>query len=391
MLDFKAINRSCYAMKAAAEEVEITTYGEIVEKRPTNFWTGEPEEGSFIIQDEFLKDLETAVESGAKGIRLRINSLGGDAAVAVTIHNRLRELSLNGIAVSCIVDGLAMSGGSLIMCACDTVTVHPSSLIMIHRALSLALGWFNADEYKDMATQSEAWDRVQAEIYARKTKLSETVITHMMAATTNMTGREAKEKGFADKLTEEKSVAIAASADKKTLFVNGRRFNLPPGVTAPETMVSVGESPDINTPDGEKGGNNMANNLDELRTENPTLAAQVEKEVRAALEGEHADAAAAERRRLREIDEIAKIYDDATVNDAKYENPCTAAEMTFRAAKAAAKAGRKFIEEMNEDNAASGVNDVPSANGLSEKPKTKEGKLAQARADIKALLPKKEE
>ena len=35
------------------ENAEITMYGEIVESRPIDWWTGEPEPGAFIIQGEF--------------------------------------------------------------------------------------------------------------------------------------------------------------------------------------------------------------------------------------------------------------------------------------------------------------------------------------------------
>lgn len=45
-------------------------------------------------------------------------------------------------------------------------------------------------------------------------RLSATVISHMMADTTYMTGREAIDKGFADELIEDaEPTSIAASAD----------------------------------------------------------------------------------------------------------------------------------------------------------------------------------
>ena len=92
----------------------------------------------------------------------------------------------------------------------------------------------------------------------------------------------------------------------------------------------------------------MANNLEELRAENAELAAQIEGEVRAAVSAENTSAVekatAAERRRISEIDEIACLYDEETVRDAKYgEHPCSAAEMAFRAATKAAKEGSAFM------------------------------------------------
>lgn len=106
-----AIDKGVYAMSMAdGRNAEITMYGQIVAQQPTNWW-GEPIPGDYIIQSEFLQDLESL--SKAKAITIRMNSLGGDAGVSILIHNRLRELAAKGASLTCIVDGVAMSGGSL--------------------------------------------------------------------------------------------------------------------------------------------------------------------------------------------------------------------------------------------------------------------------------------
>ena len=80
-----SIRRACYAMtNADGNEAEISMYGDIVESQPINYWTGEPVEGSFIIQDEFSKDLNEVVGAGCKKLTLRMNSYGGDAGVSTT-------------------------------------------------------------------------------------------------------------------------------------------------------------------------------------------------------------------------------------------------------------------------------------------------------------------
>ena len=73
------------------ENAEITMYGEIVEAQPVDWWTGERIEGAFIVQTEFLKDLEEV--AGAKTLTIRMDSIGGNAGVSILIHNRLRELA----------------------------------------------------------------------------------------------------------------------------------------------------------------------------------------------------------------------------------------------------------------------------------------------------------
>ncbi len=235
------VRRACYAMtNADGNEAEISMYGDIVESQPINYWTGEPVEGSFIIQDEFLKDLNEVVSAGCKKLTLRMNSYGGDAGVSILVHNRLREISASGIETICIVDGVAMSGGSLIMCACDTVRTNPSSLIMIHKAWSFLFGGYNADDMRSKAKENDAWDKAQVEIYKRKCGLSDTVLMHMMSETTTMTGREAVEKGFADEVIEDaEPLNIAASADRKALFANGRTIRVPHECIIPKSIASV--------------------------------------------------------------------------------------------------------------------------------------------------------
>lgn len=181
-----------------------------------------------------------------------------------------------------------------------------------------------------------------------------------------MTGTEAVEKGFANKLLENaEPLNIAASADGRSLFVRGRQVHLMPGMFAPETIPTVtpeAEAPvetNIQKPaqtGGQNGGNIMAKTLEELRTENPSLAEQLMAEARAAVSAsgapaapaipaapaatppvtpsaqgaETVDPAQAERQRLQDIDALAGVFDAETIKAAKYgEHPCTAKEMVL--------------------------------------------------------------
>lgn len=385
------IERNCYTMAIVdGDTAEITMYGEIVEQQPTDWW-GEPIEGEFITQSEFLEDLK-AIE-GAKTIIIRMNSIGGDAGVAILIHNRLRELAAKGKKLICIVDGMAMSGGSLIMCACDTVRVNPSSIIMIHKCIRLLFGWYNADELRQIADSNDAWDKAQVSIYKRKTNLSETVIKHMMAETTYMTGKEAVDKGFADELLDDaEPVSIAASADRSTIYVNGRAIRLmsPLPSKLPEYIQTV--NPGANAPvktnnnmpaetGSEEGGNvTMAKTIEELRAEYPELVKQIEAEAKAAASADQKaaeqkavnDAVQAERKRLQEIDEIASaINDPDLVKEAKYgEKACSAQELAFRAMQKQAKQGEQHLEDVKKDYQASNASSVSAApNGGEDDPK----------------------
>lgn len=426
----------CYTMEMSdGENAEITMYGEIVETRPVDWWTNQPVEGDFIVQHEFLDDLEAL--SGAKAITVRMNSVGGDAGVSILIHNRLREFAKAGAKLICIVDGVAMSGGSLIMCACDTVQVNPSSLIMIHKCWGFLWGGYNADELRAAATSYDAWDKAQVQIYKRKCGLSETVISHMMGETTYMTGQEAVDKNFADELLEDaEPLSIAASADGRCLFVRGRTMHLTPGMFAPDTIPTVKPeaSATVSTnkqkpaqAGGQNGGKTMANTLEELRKENPALAEQLMAEARAAASTpaasapvapaaaaptpaptttpvapatqppEAAPSAAAptdpvevERQRIQDIDALASLYDTETIQAAKYgPTACTAQEMVYAAARKAAQQGRSYLGALETDTAASGAQQVGAA--AAPTPTSGDGNLtpqqlmAKGRADAKAL------
>ena len=355
------IERDYYTMATVeGDTAEITMYGEIVEKQPVDWWTGNPIEGQYIIESEFLKDLK-AVE-GAKTITIRMNSLGGDAGVSILIHNRLRELAMKGTTLICIVDGIAMSGGSLIMSACDIVRVNPSSLVMIHKCWSFLFGGYNADELRQAADSNDAWDKAQVAIYSRKCKLSETVIKHMMSETTYMTGKEAVEKGFADELLDDaEPIEIAASANKRTLYVNGRAMHMS-GMKIPDDILTVAtaKADEINkklpaTTGSEGGKNPMANTIEELRAEYPELTNQLESEAKAAVsavpQASIDEAVETERKRQQEIDDIAPaVNDDELVQEAKYgEKACTAQELAFRAMQKQAKQGEKHSADINAD------------------------------------------
>ncbi len=407
-------------MMLDGENAEITMYGEIVDAQPVNWWTGEPVEGSYIIQTEFLKDLEAI--AGAKALTIRMDSVGGDAGVSILIHNRLRDLAAKRTKLKCIVDGVAMSGGSLIMSACDEVEVNPSSIIMIHKCWSSLFGGYNSDELREIAARNDAWDKAQVSIYKRKCGLSDTVISNMMAKTTYMTGSEAVEKGFADRILEDaEPLDIAASADGRSLFVRGRPFHLTPGMFAPDTIPTVtsGEPTPVETntnqpaQTGDEGGKTMAKNLEELRAENPELAEALLAEARAAVSASGApatpavlpaapavqdsapDPVKAERERIQEIDALAGLYDAETIQAAKYgEDACTAQEMAYRAAQKAARQGKQHLENLEADYKASGVQDIPAAGDPGTPPpknqQTPEQRMAAARAEVKALFGKEE-
>ena len=418
MKKFKPIslNREFYTLASSdGISAELTLYGDIVEERPIDWWTGEPIEGNFIVQSEFLSDLDAV--KNCQSLTIRINSAGGDAAVSVLIHNRLREMAMKGMKLSCVVDGVAMSGGSLIMCACEDVQVYPSSIIMIHKCWAFLYGGYNADELREAAVRQDAIDKAQVGIYARKTGMSETQLLHMMGNTTYMTGRDAVDKGFADGLLDG-DVAIAASADGRSLFVHGREMHLKNGLFAPDFVRTAeapheeedgigGEDPEdiehqAGDPDepetdpaeipGNPGSERRETmTLEEFREQFPEEAKRIDEAQAAAVAAAENNARAAERERLRGIDAIAaSVGDPAMVEEARFgETACDARELAFRAMQKSAAQGANTFRAMQNDVKASGaaaVNPVPPVEDKPVIPKTAEEQMNAARAEVKSLL-----
>lgn len=170
---------------------------------------------------------------------------------------------------------------------------------------------------------------------------------------------------------------LAASADGRSIFVRGREIHLAPGMFAPDMISTIQpktgqENPTLpasakdrkkkpEVSGSEKGGDEVMTK-DELKAQYPTLTAEIEVDAVTA----HVDAVNAavqeERQRIKEIDQLAGLYSNELVSDAKYgDNACTAQELAYRAAQQAAKKGSQFIAGLESDTTGSKVNSVPVA------------------------------
>ena len=371
------------------DEGEIILYGDIYSQQPKNWMTGEPEAGLYITPEGFLEDLE-AVKNKSQ-ITVRLNSCGVDLYTGIAIHNALKELSGE---INVVVEGIAASAASVIMCAGDTVTVHRGSLVMIHGVTVVLWDIFNIQDIKQLIKSMDASERAVAEIYNEKTGIAVETLRSMMTKETWMTGREALNKGFANILKEEEESDIHMSADKKILYVNGISHNIeglhnvPRNIpiqrsAKPARCPAANKRPTNKAATKTEGGKNHMT-LEELRAQEPDLVSQIEQEARNAAQTQTTDAVDAERQRLADIDSIAaSIPNQQLVHDAKYgDKPCTAQELCFRVMQQSAASGQQFLKNYEADGAASGVAKVGAApNGGT--PATKE---EQDAADIQAVV-----
>lgn len=405
------IERPCYTMAINGQHADMNMYGEIVETRPVDWWTGEPVSGDFIILDEFLRDLDTLATMST--ITIHMNSIGGDAFASIAIYNRLRALIAD---ITVIVDGVAMSGGSLIMCAANTVQANPSSLIMVHQCWTYFWDRVNSDDLTAASEKLAAIDRSQAEIYMAKTGKSMQEVLEIMRGERYMTGREAMELGFVDELVDQNvNPDISVSADHRTMYVRGHSMRvaakgiLPDNITVIESedthdaqedregapthartatgaVVAIGEDNNPPEPTGEKQGGHVIMTWEEFLRDNPEAAEAALAEARASVDTNAA--ADAERQRIADIDAIASVFDAETVNAAKYgENRCTAAEMAHRAALASVRQGTAFMSALQNDSKASGAENVPATSVPveAENPLSNEDLIAAGMAAAKKM------
>lgn len=354
-----------WAMASVSDdEGEITMYGDIMSQKPLDFWTGEPVQGQYITPAGFMEDL-ALIRSKAK-ITVKLNSVGGDLYTGIAIHNELKALKGKK---TIIVDGVAASAGSVIMCAGDDVQVYPGSMVMIHNAALQLRDTYSSADLKQVLRRCEAGDAAMAAIYHEKSGIELDTIRGMMARETWMIGQEAVDKGFANTLLGgEGSPSAVLSSAKDYMLVAGvchdiRSFhNIPSNIPISSTIVPPAASAaGINTPPAAKGGQiskeeKKPMNLEELKAQNPELVAQIQQEASTAAK---AEAVTQERERIKAIDSIAATIDPQLVADAKFgDKPCTAQELAFQAMQKQAQLGAQHLDNTKADAAKSGANGV---------------------------------
>lgn len=357
--------------------VEVEMYGQVVENRPTDWWTGEPLDGLYIVLAEFLKDLDTYREMD--NITFRINSVGGDLYAGIAICNRIAELK--GKTVT-IVDGLAASAASIILQGGKTRKAFAGSQVMVHGASAFLFGSYNAQDIAQAMKRIEGGNKSVLETYADRTGKEKGYIKNLMEREEWMTGQEAVDNGFVDELINTgEEIKLSMTADHKMILSNGIPmpivgFKNVPG-KIPIRIITSGITPAVIENQTTKTGGKENMTVEEIRQKHPELVQQIENEAKQTVESQideetvRNEAVQKERARIREIEEIEnKIADKKLVNDAKYgEKPMTAQELAFQAMKRDGEEGKRFLENLANDSDASGVNDVdpiPNAGQKSE-------------------------
>ena len=153
---------------------------------------------------------ELAQHSG--DITVRINSPGGDVFAGMQIYNMLKDRENN---VTVVVDALAASAASSIAMAGDKIIMNTGSMMMIHKASTIA--WGNEDEMLEVIEMLKKVDESIISLYVARTGKSSDEIKELLASETWMTADEAVEMGFADE-------AIAGKTKLSDIVKNALNF-----------------------------------------------------------------------------------------------------------------------------------------------------------------------
>lgn len=173
----------------------VYLYGDIVDERPKDFWTGEELDGDYITPCEVREVFEN-IEG--KDVELHINSYGGSVFASVSIYNYLINLDKN---ITTVNDGLCASGASLIFMAGSKRIMPKNTVLMIHRASSF--GWGNCNELRELADTLEKLDNSTVfETYKTSFTGTDEELSELINSETWITAEESLEYGLCDEVKE---------------------------------------------------------------------------------------------------------------------------------------------------------------------------------------------
>lgn len=339
-------NKHFWSFRAAAEEnaaPELILYGDIASE---TWW------GDEVTPRQFSDEL-TAL-GPVPEIVVRINSGGGDVFAANAIYTRLKD---HAAKITVKIDGWAASAATIIAMAGDVIEIPGNGVFMVHKAKMGLCGYYGDSDLSKMMEEITVINNSIANGYALKTGKTAEEITAIMAAETWMDGKQAVEAGFCDKLMFEDAETTVENAGK--VIVNsvpldiGRYPNMPISLLNRLTAPASGGFTNTPTPKNtEKERKNMdgikdIKTVDDLKAAFPDLTKQIEEA-----------ATAAERQRIRDIEEVALPGFENVVNEAKFEKPVAAGDVAKAIVAEQRKQGGKYIQDRDDDAKNSGAGNV---------------------------------
>lgn len=186
-------------------EADLYIYGEIVQEKSVDFWTGEESQTEVGLMD-FKKELEDL--GNVQTLNLYINSPGGEVFTASTMISLLERQKAKGTIINAYVDGLSASAASFLMMVADNIYIYKNSVVMIHKPMSVA--WGNVNEMqKTIDALNKIEDSVMIPMYMSKAKVDEAELRELIDAETWLSASD-MDKYFNINLINEEKLAVAS-------------------------------------------------------------------------------------------------------------------------------------------------------------------------------------
>lgn len=318
---------------------ELILYGEIASE---SWW------GDEVTPRQFGEEL--AALGDVAEIVVRINSPGGDVFAANAIYTRLKD---SAATITVKIDGWAASAATIIAAAGDKVLIARNGVMMYHDPAMNLRGYFKADELEKQIAALAVIKNSIVNALAMKTGKTEEEVSEIMKAETWYTGAEAVENGFADELMfEEKDVETEVQDDCRVV-VNSVAFDLSPFRSIPKALLNSrpardgGSFTDTHQQEKEKKTEMEITNVEQLEQKYPDLVKQIRD-----------SATAAERARIKAIEDLALSGFETIVDTAKFEKPESAADVAMKIVAAQRKQGEAFLSSREADVKDSKVGEV---------------------------------
>ena len=347
---------------ADADEATLYVYGDIVTYDLEDWnWPDD------VVPNKFKNELNELGD--VKTIHVRINSNGGSVFAAYAIMNLLKSHKAQIIVHN---DGIAASAATIVAMAGDKIFTALGSVWMFHLPLLSLWGMYNLNDLNRMGSALTTIAESMLDIYNARTGIERAELEKMLNEETWLTGTQAKEKGFADEVTDMEVAAYVAS-DKHTAVFNGLSVNISKVRNKDKLLSMLKEQPaPVNTPQAKPAEAAAAPtpppqaapiNQNEEQEENimtlEELKAKYPDIYTAAVNEGVAQGTQAERNRIQEIDNMALPGMDALTNKAKYETGVTAGEFAVELIKAQKQKGVNYLNKAQED--AAPLSTVPAA------------------------------
>ena len=314
-----------------------------------------------VTPQQFNKEL--AALGDVPEIVVRINSGGGDVFAANAIFTRLKDHTAK---ITVKIDGWAASAATIIAMAGDTIKIARNGVFMIHDPAMTVWDTFRAEDFEKMADELKVIKQSIVNTYAMKTGMGADEIAALMSEEKWWTGDEAVTNGFCDELMFEEASTVVENASK--IVVNSTPIDISAFKTVPKMLLNSPHNPGglinisaaaKNKPKEEKEMAAVENigTVDALKAAYPDLVATIQNEAAAA-------ATAAERSRIKAIEDMAGGNYADIVSDAKFVNPCTAEQTAMKIIAEQNKLGEQWLKDRAKDAEESGVNGVSGAVSL---------------------------